>query len=120
MYHDLRDDEVTFTATILRRRPDSPVNALHVAFVDGQPVGEQHEVVVSPLDFDQSAGSLNALTVTTNDSGTRLEINGSLVLEVPSTDLWQVQGRMQVCAGIMREEQHDYLIDYIDLRAWTE
>ena len=119
-YHVIPDEERTFSGTLLHRPLDSPVEALHFTLVGGRFVGDVEQVVVSSHDFDQSTGALNAMTVTTDDLGTRLEVNGAQVLAIPLTDLSPVYGWMRVCVGILNAEPQNYSIDYIDLRAWTE
>ena len=120
LYHSLPDEQRTFTATFLHRPLDSPVEAWHFTVVDRQFVGDGRRIVVQPRDFDQTVGALNAMTVTTSNRGTVLEVNGTQVLTLPRADLRPVHGWMGVCVGILKVEPQDYLIDYIDLRAWTE
>ena len=120
VYHDIPDGGLTVTATFLHRPPDSPVEAWHFTRVGHEMVDDVHPVVVSPLVIDQSHGALNKVTIATGRLGARLSVNDSTVLVVPNSELRAVRGRMQVCVGIREVEPSDYLIDYIDLRAWTE
>ena len=120
VYHDVPDGGLTVTATFLHRPPDSSVEAWHFTRVGHEMVDDVHPVVVSPLVIDQSHGALNKVTIATGRLGARLSVNDSTVLVVPNSELRAVRGRMQVCVGIREVEPSDYLIDYIDLRAWSE
>lgn len=120
VYHKLDDGGNTLTATFVHRPPNSPVGAWHVTRVGEQVVDNVEPVVIPPHIIDQSVGALNTVTIATSELGSQLVVNDSLVLEVPRSDLRPARGSMRVCVGIRRVEEQDYLIDYIDLRAWTE
>ena len=70
--------------------------------------------------FNTAVGALNKVSIHTDHDGTEMEVNGTLRLRVPATDLRPHAGTMMVCAGFLTDETEAYQIDYAKLRAWTD
>ncbi len=114
------EDRVADTATFVYGFTDVGIRVAHWTQVGGQNVDSVEPIAVASNIFDATAGALNKVAIRVDRDGTELVLNGSLVLDVPASELRPRSGGMQVCVGFLTDEPQDYLIDYIGLRAWTE
>ena len=110
----------TDTATFVYGSADAAIGVGHWTRVSGQNVHSVKPIAVASSIFDATEGALNTVAITTDQDGTAVELNETLVWRVPITELRPRRGAMQVCVGAFTEEREDYLIDYVELRAWTE
>lgn len=118
LYH--RGGSSTHSATYVFGSVRTGVGVGHWTLVDGLDVDSVEPVSVPLTMYDGTVGALNDVAIRTDADGTSLELNGTLVLHVPASELRPRSGEMQVCAGLLSDEWEGYGIDYIDLRAWTE
>jgi len=118
LYH--RGGSRTHSATYVFGSVRTGVGVGHWTRVDGLDIGSVEPVSVPLTMYDGTVGALNDVAIQIDADGTSLELNGTLVLHVPASELRPSSGEMQVCAGLLSDEWEDYGIDYIDLRAWTE
>lgn len=70
--------------------------------------------------FTDAVGADNTVAIRTGTDGSVLELNGTVVLRVPASELRPTSSRMRVCAGLLLDEAEDYSIDYFRLISWTE
>ena len=118
LYH--RGGSRTHSAAYVFGSVRTGVGVGHWTRVDGLDIGSVEPVSVPLTMYDGTVGALNDVAIQIDADGTSLELNGTLVLHVPASELRPSSGEMQVCAGLLSDEWEDYGIDYIDLRAWTE
>ena len=119
VYH--RAASNTLTATYVFRTTETGVTVGHETRLRGEVAYSISETLetASSLIYD-AVGNWNRVAIHTDEKGTDLELNGTVVLQVPASKLRPTSSRMQVCSGLFTHEPADYAIDYVDLRSWTE
>ena len=117
VYHRAASDSLA--ATYVARTTETGITVGHETRLQGEVVYSKTPEIASDL-FYGTVGNRNKVAIHTDEKGTELELNGTVVLQVPASELRPTSSRMQVCAGLFTHEPEDYAIDYVDLRAWTE
>ena len=107
-------------ATYVYRTEESGIRAGHWTRVQGEQIVTTGSDEVDSAIFDSTIGALNKVAIVAANDGSALRLNGIEVLRVPASELSPRASEMQVCVGFGLRESEDYLIDYINLRAWAE
>ena len=119
VYH--RAASNTLTTTYVFRTADTGVTVGHETRLRGEVVYSISTTLETASSLIYGAvGNWNQVAIHTDEMGTNLELNGTVVLQVPASKLRPTSSRMQLCSGLFTHESEDYAIDYVDLRAWTE
>lgn len=109
-----------YTATLLFGHSEVGVETSHWSALQSGVVYSVPPVPLTAATFDNSAGAFNSVAIRTGRDGTKLEVNGTLVLDVPGHELRPRRGYMAICAGIIRDEPEEYSIEVAGVRAWTD
>ena len=110
----------TDAATYVYKDERGDIRAGHWTRFQGENVYSVGSDAVSWSVFTDSVGADNTVAIRTGTDGSALELNGTVVLRVPASELRPTSSRMRVCAGLLVDESEDYSIDYFRLISWTE
>ena len=119
LYHHWSSNN-TDAATYVYKDERGDIRAGHWTRFQGENVYSVGSDAVSWSVFTDSVGADNTVAIRTGTDGSVLELNGTVVLRVPASELRPTSSRMRVCAGLLSDESEDYSIDYFRLIAWTE
>ena len=121
VYHVLSPYEGdAYTATLLFGHSETGVEASHWSMLGTRVLHSVPPVPLTAATFNNSSGAFNNVAIRTDRDGTKLEVNGTLVLDVPGHELRPRRGYMAICAGIIRDEPEEYSIEVAGVRAWTD
>ena len=119
LYH-LWSSNNTDAATYVYKTAGGDIRAGHWTRFQGDNVDSVGWESVDSSVFNGNVGADNTVAIRAGTDGSTLELNGTVVLQVPASELRPTSSRMQVCSGLFTHEPVDYAIDYVDLRSWTE
>lgn len=119
LYHHWSSNN-TDAATFVYKSAGGGIRAGHWTRFKGDNVDSVDSVAVSSSVFNDGVGADNTVAIRTGPDGSALELNGTVVLRVPASDLRPTASEMEVCVGLLSSESEDYSIDYFRLIAWTE
>ena len=119
LYHRWSSND-TDAATFLFKTSGGEYRAGHWTRFKGENTHYVESEAIPSSVFSGSVGADNTIAIRTGEDGSVLELNGTIMLRVPASELRPTSNQMRVCAGLLRGETERYSIDYYRLIAWTE
>ena len=107
------------TATYIYGRGKATWLASHWTNIGGIEVDAIGPKLIPDVAINEAGGFVNSFAFRTDEQGTKLVLNGELVLDVPLAQLRPRGGPMVVCVSLLGDEEADYRIAYSGLKSWS-